>query len=80
MTLTALGRTSMVKAVLAYHKRNREILRPMFSLSSLFTVTMFVLVLFAKVIIYIVGFQNTPGLFFVPVVAKNFHLDTFELC
>ena len=73
---------TMVKAVLAYHNRNRESLRPMFSFSNLSTVTMFIFILVAKVIVYIVGFQNTPGLFFVPVVVKILAswilLNTFE--
>ena len=73
---------TMLKAVLAYHNRNRESLRPVFSLSNLSTVAMFLFILVAKVIVYIVGFQNTPGLFFVPVVVKILAswilLNTFE--
>ena len=73
---------TMLKAVLAYHNRNRESLRPVFSLSNLSTVTMFLFILVAKVIVYIVGFQNTPGLFFVPIVVKVLAswilLNTFE--
>jgi len=61
---------TMLKAVLAFHNRNRESLRPMCSLENLSTVAMFLFILVAKVIVYIVGFQNTPGLFFVPVVVK----------
>ena len=61
---------TMVKAVLAYHNRTREHLRMMFSLSSLLTVLMFVIILLAKIIVYMFGFQNSPGLFFVPVVVK----------
>ena len=73
---------TMLKAVLAYHNRNRESLRPMCSLSNLSTVAMFLFILVAKVIVYIVGFQNTPGLFFVPIVVKILAswilLNTFE--
>ena len=61
---------TMVKAVLAYHNRTRESLRTMFSISSLFTALMFVIILLAKIIVYMYGFQNSPGLFFVPVVVK----------
>ena len=61
---------TMVKAVLAYHNRTREGLRTMFSISSLFTALMFVIILLAKIIVYMYGFQNSPGLFFVPVVVK----------
>ena len=61
---------SMVKAVLAYHNRTRESLRMMFSLSNFFTVLMFVIILLAKIIVYMFGFQNHPGLFFVPVIVK----------
>ena len=61
---------TMVKAVLAYHNRTREHIRMMFSLNSLLTVLMFVIVLIAKIIVYMFGFQNSPGLFFVPVVVK----------
>merc|ERR1712016_481377 len=60
----------MVKAVLAYHNRTRESLRMMFSLSSFCTALMFVIILLAKIIVYMFGFQNTPGLFFVPVIVK----------
>ena len=62
---------SMVKAVLAYHNRTRESLRMMFSFSSFFTTLMFVIILLAKIIVYMFGFQNNPGLFFVPVIVKH---------
>ena len=44
---------SMVKAVLAYHNRTRESLRMMFSLSSFLTVLMFLIILSAKIIVYL---------------------------
>ena len=61
---------TMVKAILAYHNRTRESLRMIFSLSSLCTVLMLVVILLVKIGVYIFGFQNTPGLFFVPVIVK----------
>ena len=61
---------SMVKALLAYHNRTRESLRMIFSLNNLYTVLMLVIILLMKIVVYIFGFQNSPGLFFVPVVVK----------
>ena len=61
---------TMTKAVLAYHNRSREALRPTFSLGGIFTALMFTLLIVTKVGVYIFGFQNMPGLFFVPVVIK----------
>merc|ERR1719331_1905359 len=39
-------------------------------MSSFFTVLMFAVILVSKTIVYIFGFQNCPGLFFVPVIVK----------
>ena len=61
---------TMTKAVMAYHNRSREALRPTFSLGGIFTVLMFTLMIVTKVGVYIFGFQNMPGLFVVPVVIK----------
>ena len=61
---------TMVKAVLAYHNRTRESLRMIFSFSSICTVLMLVVILLVKIGVYTFGFQNTPGLFFVPVIVK----------
>ena len=61
---------TMTKAVMAYHNRSREVLRPTFSLGGIFTVLMFTLMIVTKVGVYIFGFQNSPGLFFVPVIVK----------
>merc|ERR1712223_2181266 len=61
---------TMVKAVLAYHYRFREALRPTFSLSSICAILMFAFMIVTKVVVYIFGFQNMPGLFFVPVIAR----------
>ena len=61
---------TMLKAVLSYHNRTREALRPMFSMNNLFTILMFAVILVSKTIVYIFGFQNSPGLFFVPVIVK----------
>ena len=61
---------TMVKAVLDYHYRFREALRPTFSLASMFTVLMFAFMIVTKVVVYMFGFQNMPGLFFVPVIIR----------
>ena len=61
---------TMAKAVLAYHNRSREALRPTFSLCGIFTVLMFALMIVTKVVVYIFGFQNMPGLFVVPVFIR----------
>ena len=61
---------TMVKAVLAYHNRTRESLRMIFSFSSICTVLMLVVILLVKIGVYTFGFQNAPGLFFVPVIVK----------
>ena len=61
---------SMVKALLSYHNRTRESVRMTFSLNNLFTILMFVVILLVKIIVYMYGFQNSPGLFFVPVFVK----------
>ena len=66
----AISFCTMLKAVLSYHNRTREALRPMFSMNNLFTVIMFAVILVSKTIVYIFGFQNCPGLFFVPVIVK----------
>ena len=61
---------TMTKAVMAYHNRSREALRPTFSVGGIFTVLMFTLMIVTKVGVYIFGFQNSPALFFVPVIVK----------
>ena len=61
---------TMVLALLKYHTRARESLRPKFAVSNILVFLMFVLILVTKVAIYVVGFQNTPALFWVPVIIK----------
>ena len=39
-------------------------------MNNLFTILMFAVILVSKTIVYIFGFQNSPGLFFVPVIVK----------
>ena len=61
---------TMVLALLKYHARSRESLRPQFAVSNILVFLMFVLILVTKVAIYVVGFQNTPALFCVPALIK----------
>ena len=70
---------TMTKAVLAYHNRSREALRPIFSLGGIFTALIFTLMIVTKVGVYIFGFQNMPGLFFVPVIIKII-IGWFSFC
>ena len=77
---------TMVLALLKYHTRARESLRPKFAVSNLLVFLMFVIILVTKVAIYVVGFQNTPALFWVPALIKviinwlvlNFVEETFR--
>ena len=58
---------SMLPAVLKYHKRNRENLRPLTSIATMVILMVWISVILTKVAVYILGFQNTPGLLFVPI-------------
>ena len=57
----------IIPALFTYHKRNRENLRPSFSISSAFIVSMWNLIFFTKILVYVIGFHNTPIFFWVPV-------------
>ena len=63
---------TMMYAIMKYHNRTRENLRPAFSVSSLMMLLVWTLVLTTKVSVYIVGFLNTPGFIFVPIVVRIF--------
>ena len=71
LTISFLG---IFPAILKYHKRNRENLRPLSSISSVLIVLMWICVLLTKISVYVIGFQNTPGLFWVPAVT---HIVTY---
>ena len=60
--------SSMLPAVLKYHKRNRENLRPMTSIATIAILMVWIAVILTKVSVFILGFQNTPGLLFVPII------------
>ena len=46
---------TMLKAVLSYHNRTREALRPMFSMNNLFTILMFAVILVSKTKTYVIS-------------------------
>jgi len=64
--------SGIIPALFTYHRRNRENVRPYASLSSVFIILMWNLVFITKLLVYIIGFQNTPILFWVPVIAHMF--------
>ena len=61
---------TMVLSIIKYHNRNRESLRPMFSMGTLLLTIMWITMLVTKVAVYFISLQNTPGFFFVPMVIK----------
>ena len=58
---------AMLHAILKYHNRNRENLRPKSSIGTCLLMFIWILLILTKLGVYIIGFQNTPGLFFVPM-------------
>ena len=61
---------TMLHAILKYHNRHRRSLRPMASLGTPILLFMWSSMIVTKVMVYVIAFINTPGLFFVPVVIK----------
>ena len=61
---------TMIHAIYKYHTRNRRSLRPMATFATLVLLLTWSLLITMKVFIYVICFINTPGLFFVPVIAK----------
>ena len=61
---------TMIHAIHKYHKRHRASLRPMTGLGAPLLLCMWTLLIVTKVIVYVIGFINTPGFFFVPVLIK----------
>ena len=70
LSVMALSCFSMITALLKYHNRGRKSLRKMFSLPTASLVFLWILVLMIKVIVYVVGFINSPGLFWIPMFLK----------
>ena len=59
---------SMIHGILRYHNRRRESLRPMFNVGNLLLLLMWSSILLTKLSVYVVGFLNTPGLIFLPIL------------
>ena len=57
---------TMVSTILKYHNRNRRNLRETFSLHTLSLIIFWIILLVIKVAVYVFGFMNNPGLFWVP--------------
>ena len=61
---------TMVHALLTYHNRSRRSLRKIFSLHTASLVSFWTILLVIKVGVYVLGFMNNPGLFWVPMFVK----------
>ena len=61
---------TMVSTILKYHNRNRRNLRETFSLHTVSLVIFWIILLVIKVTVYVFGFMNNPGLFWVPMLVK----------
>ena len=61
---------TMVCTILKYHNRNRRNLRKTFSLYTVALVIVWIILLVLKVAVYVFGFMNNPGLFWVPMFVK----------
>ena len=70
MVSMSLAFACMLMAIRKYHIRTRENLRPMSSFNSLLMLLVWTVILVTKISVYILGFLNTPGFFFVPMLVK----------
>merc|ERR1719490_328019 len=61
---------TMLSALIKYNNRGRKSMRKMFSLQTASTLLLWITLLVIKVAIYVVGFMNSPGLFWVPMFLK----------
>ena len=61
---------TMIAALLTYHNRDRKHIRKTFSLHTASLALFWTLLLVAKVSVYVFGFLNNPGLFWVPMLVK----------
>ena len=74
MSVSFIG---MLPALLNYHNRGRQSLRDSVSLHTACLVTFWIILLVIKVAVYVFGFLNNPGLFWVPMVVKMLLLWLF---
>ena len=61
---------TMLSALMKYNNRGRKSMRKMFSLQTASTLLLWITLLAMKVTIYVIGFMNSPGLFWVPMFLK----------
>ena len=80
--LVAMGASfvTMVSAILTYNSRGRSSLRKKVSLHTASLVIFWTLLLVTKVAVYVFGFMNNPGLFWVPMIVKMFLIWLFYAC
>ena len=71
---------SILPALLSYHNRGRESLREQFSFHTAALIIFWIVLLLTKIVVYIFGFLNNPGLFWVPMVVKMILLWVFFSC
>ena len=71
---------TMVSAILTYNNRGRSNLRGTFSWHTASLVAFWTLLLVIKVAVYVFGFMNNPGLFFVPMLLKMLLIWLFLTC
>ena len=74
MSVSFIG---MLPALLTYHNRGRQSLRETVSLHTACLLTFWIILLVIKVAVYVFGFLNNPGLFWVPMVVKMLLLWLF---
>ena len=71
---------SILPALLSYHNRGRESLREKFSFHTAALIICWIILLVTKAVIYVFGFLNNPGLFWIPMVVKMILLWVFFSC
>ena len=70
MGVMSVSFVTMVATILKYHNRNRRNLRETFSMHTMSLVIFWTILLVVKVAVYVFGFMNNPGLFWVPMLVK----------
>ena len=70
ISVMSISFATMVSAILTYHNRDRKSMRKTFSLHTASLVLFWVILLVTKVTVYLFGFMNNPGLFWVPMLVK----------
>jgi len=70
ISVMSISFATMVSAILTYHNRDRKSVRNTFSLHTASLVLFWVILLVTKVTVYLFGFMNSPGLFWVPMLVK----------